>query len=195
MSGRSAEIHGTRRAYAGRYAIDVVEFSFDAPDRARRISHATREVFQRGDSAAALILDVQRNIVVLTEQYRVATHNEGPGYLLELCAGSVEAGEDAATCMRRELMEETGYRVQSLKPIACVYPSPGASSERLSLFLAEVTPADLRNPDASGVAAEDEAIRRVEFPLAEFFAKLERGEFQDGKIVAAGWWLKAHRGV
>lgn len=190
---RSATIENRTTAYKGKYRIEKVVFSFDAPDGSRRIEHAEREVFNRGESAAALIHDIERDVIVLTEQYRVATEDKGPGYMLELCAGSIDEGEDAETCMRRELMEETGYRAGDLTHIAAYYASPGASSERICLFYAPVRAGDLVDPGASGLEQENEAIRRVELPVAEFLDRIARADFADGKILIAGLWFAANR--
>ena len=188
---RTVTVHSTRNAYQGRYAIETADFSFDRVAGPGRIEHATREVFERGDSAAALLHDLARDVIVLTEQFRYPTYKKGPGYLLEVAAGSIEEGEDPADCIKRELMEETGYRASSLTRIGAYYVSPGASSERMFLYYAPVQPEDLVDPSASGLAAEKEDVKRVEFDREDFLAKLDYGDFQDGKIMVAGLWLKS----
>ena len=50
------------------------------------------------DSAAALIHDIERDVIVLTEQFRMATYEKGPGYLIEAMAGSLEEGEGWRWC-------------------------------------------------------------------------------------------------
>ncbi|MBI1360599.1 MAG: NUDIX domain-containing protein [Alphaproteobacteria bacterium] len=187
---QNVTIHSSRTAYKGRYAIDEVDFSFDRVSRPGRIEHARREIFQRGDSAAALLHDVERDVVIVTEQFRLPTYAHGPGYLLEAAAGSIDEGEDPADCVRRELLEETGYKAGKLTRICAYYSSPGASSEKVFLYYAPVRPADLVDPAASGVEADNEDIRRVEFPREEFLDKLSYGDFEDGKIIVAGLWLK-----
>lgn len=186
---RHVEIHARMTAYRGRYRIERVKFSFDRVSRPGRIENAEREVFDRGDSVAALIHDIDRDVIVLTEQFRVATFEKGPGYLVEAAAGSVDEGETPEQCMRRELMEETGYRAGELRPIATYYSSPGASSERIFLYYAPVRQADLVAPSASGLEEENEDIRRVEMPREAFLRSLEAGEFREAKILVAGWWL------
>ncbi len=181
-------------AYRGRYGIHRVKFSFDRVSRPGRIENAEREVFERGDSAAALIHDLDRDVIVLTEQFRVATYDKGPGYLLEAAAGSVEEGEAPEACMRRELMEETGYRAGELRPIAAVYSSPGASSERIFLYYAPVRGADLVAPEASGLEEENEDILRVEIPRETFLTALSEGAYSDAKVALMGWWLAGQPG-
>ncbi len=188
---RQVGIRSRRVAYKGRYSIEEVVFDFDRPTGKGRIADAKREIFERGDSAAALIYDIERDVVVLTEQFRIATFEKGPGYLIEAIAGSLDAGEDAETCLRREMMEEVGYKAGKLTLVAKAYVSPGASSERIFLYYAPVTTGDLVDPEASGVAADKEDIRRVEYTRDDFLIRLEKGRFQDGKIITLGYWLKS----
>lgn len=188
---RQVGIKSRRTAYKGRYRIEEVVFDFDRAAGSGRITDSKREIFERGDSAAALVHDIERDVIIATEQFRVATHENGPGYLIEAMAGSVEDGEDPKACLRREMMEEIGYRAGKLTLIGRYYVSPGASSERVSLFYAPVKTADLVDPEASGVTAEKEDIRRVEFSREGFLAKIDAGKFEDGKLMTAGLWLKS----
>lgn len=191
---RTVTVHSTRTAYKGRYEIETADFSFDKVSGEGRIEHAQREVFKRGDSAAALIHDIERDVIIVIEQFRYAAYAAGPGYMLEAMAGSIDKDEDPADCIKREMMEETGYKAGQLTRIARYYVSPGAASERLYLYYAPVTPADLANPKASGLAEEGEDIRRVEISREDFLMKLDAGDFDDGKLVAAGLWLKSRPG-
>lgn len=188
---RNIDIRSRRQAYKGRYRIDEVVFDFDRATGTGRITDARREIFERGDSAAALIHDVERDVIVLTEQFRIATHEKGPGYLIEAMAGSVDEGETPEACIRREMMEEVGYKAGRLTLIAKAYVSPGASSERLFLYYAPVRTADLIDPEASGIDADNEDVRRVEYTREDFLSRLEKGKVDDGKLVALGYWLKA----
>jgi ADP-ribose pyrophosphatase len=188
---RKVDVRSKRTAYKGRYRIDEVVFDFDRAAGKGRITDAKREIFERGDSAAALIHDVERDVIVLTEQFRIATFEKGPGYVVEAMAGSVDEGETPEACIRREMMEEVGYRAGELTLISKAYQSPGASSERIFLYYAPVKTADLVDPDASGLAAEKEDIRRIELSREDFLKRLDRGRFDDGKIVMLGFWLKS----
>jgi ADP-ribose pyrophosphatase len=109
-------------------------------------------------------------------------------------AGSVEEGEDPQDCIRREMMEEVGYKAGKLQLIANGYVSPGSSSERIFLYYAPVKTADLIDPDASGLAAEKEDVKRIEFSRADFLAKVDKAGFADAKVMALGFWLKAQPG-
>lgn len=188
---RKVDIKSRRTVYKGRYKVDEVVFDFDRTAAKGRLTEVRREVFERGDSAAALIHDIERDVIVLAEQFRVATHMKGPGYLIEAMAGSVEEGEAPEACIRREMMEEVGYRAGELTLIASGYVSPGSSSERIFLYYAPVKTADLVDPKASGLAAEKEDVKRVEFTREDFLARIDKAAFHDAKVMALGFWLKA----
>lgn len=56
--------------------------------------------------------------------------------LLELPAGTLEAGELPINCAGRELLEETGYLAKKMQPLASFYTSPGILTEKMHAFLA-----------------------------------------------------------
>lgn len=188
---RKVDIKSKKTVFKGRYKVDEYAFDYDRVATKGRLEDVTRLVFERGDSAAALIHDIERDVIVLAEQFRIATHGKGPGYIIEAMAGSVEEGEDPEDCIRREMMEEVGYRAGDLTLIANGYVSPGSSSERIFLYYAPVKTADLVDPKASGLAAEKEDIKRVEYSREDFLAKIDKAAFADAKVMALGFWLKA----
>lgn len=69
-------------------------------------------------------------LVILNRQYKHGIGCE----VIELPAGSLEAGESAIECARRELMEETGYSCSSLEPIASFALDPTSSEGWMHLF-------------------------------------------------------------
>jgi ADP-ribose pyrophosphatase len=188
---RKVDITSKKTVFKGRYKIDEYTFDFDRAAGKGRLTDVKRLVFERGDSAAALIHDVERDVIVLTEQFRIATHDKGPGYILEAIAGSVEEEEEPEDCIRREMMEEVGYRAGHLTLVSQGYVSPGSSSERVFLYYAPVVTADLVDPKASGLARENEDVRRVEFSREDFLARIDVAFFDDAKAMALGFWLKA----
>src|ERR1700737_642062 len=53
----------------------------------------SREVLERGNAAAVLLYDPERDAVVLVEQFRLAAHLAGfPPWQIEIVAGIVEPG-------------------------------------------------------------------------------------------------------
>jgi nudix-type nucleoside diphosphatase (YffH/AdpP family) len=152
----------------------------------------TRLVLERGDSVAAVIHDPQADTVILTEQFRYPTYHKGPGWILELPAGMVEAGEDPAVTMQRELVEEVGYTVNSLKHINTFYLSPGGTSERILLYYANALPTQ-QTTAGGGLDDEGEDIRRIIMPVDEALAKIASGEIIDAKTIIGLQWLQLNR--
>src|SRR5260370_36448091 len=109
----------------------------------------------RGDSVAALILNTDTNKVVLTNQFKYPTYENGDGWIIEIVAGMVDRDENYDDAVRREVLEETGYQVDALTPISTFYVSPGGSSERIILYFVEVRNSD-QIGSGGGVASEAE---------------------------------------
>ncbi len=143
----------------------------------------------RGDSVAAVLHDTTDDTIVLTEQYRYPTHGKGPGWMLELPAGVLDADEKPEQSVRREIVEEVGYEVSSMEPICTFYVSPGGTSERILLFYARVTPS-ARISAGGGVASEGEDIRTVHIPVAEALARVRDGDIVDAKTIIGLQWLE-----
>lgn len=95
--------------------------------------------------------------------------------LLELPAGTLEAGEDPAHCAARELIEETGYRAESIIPLGSFYTTPGMTDEVMHAFAAT----GLRHVGQR--LEEDEQIRVEVFDVSAALALVDHGELKDAK--------------
>lgn len=186
---RTVKVTKRRRVYDGYFKIDEAEVRFERFD-GTLAGPARRLIFERGDSVAAVVLVRDAKRILLTEQFRFPTWRKGPGWVTELVAGMIDGKEKPATAMRRELEEETGYRVTELRHLATFYVSPGGSSERIWLYAADVK-ADARVSKGGGLASEHEDIRVVTWSLAEARRALARGKVQDAKTLIGLQWLLA----
>ena len=131
-----------------------------------------REVV-RHPGACGVVAITAGGEVVLVRQLREAVRES----LLEIPAGIFDVeGESAAVCAARELMEETGYRAENVKPLTAIYPSPGFTDERIELFSAEAV------PDSRG---QEEEVETVLMPFAEAVRAIREGRIADAKTVAA----------
>jgi ADP-ribose pyrophosphatase len=72
------------------------------------------------------------NEAVLVWQYRHGTD----ALSLEMPGGVVDAGEAPIDGARRELLEETGYAVDSIEPLSTVHPNPALQGNSHYSFLA-----------------------------------------------------------
>lgn len=192
-SERMVLVSRKRRVFDGFFKIDEYTVSYSRLNGDGILKDIVRLVFERGDSAAVLLHDIERDCLILTEQFRIATYEKGPGWLLETIAGTIkeEEGETPELCIRREVLEETGYSIDLLERIGQFYVSPGGTSERIFLYYAQVRPTNLIEEGASGETAKGEDVRRMAVPREEFLSKVKLGEYQDAKILIAGLWLAA----
>jgi 8-oxo-dGTP pyrophosphatase MutT (NUDIX family) len=128
---------------------------------------------------AAVVPVTERGRVVLVQQYRQPVG----GATLELPGGGVELEEDPREAARKELLEETGYRAESLEHLTSVHTSPGRSTEVCHLFLCRAVP-DERGPRPEPT----EFLRAVEMPLEEALAKARGGEITASTTVLGLLW-------
>ena len=188
VPARRVEIQDKRTVFDDFFRIDEATLRYERFDG--RMSPTLRRLsFERGDSAAALLLNVDTQRVLLVDQFKYPTYEKGPGWLPEVVAGVIEPGEGPADAIRREILEEAGYRADDVVHIATFYVSPGGSSERIVLFYAEVTSAD-RVAVGGGVAAEGEDIALLDWSLDELWAALDAGRILDAKTLIAAQWLR-----
>lgn len=153
----------------------------------------TRVIFRQKVAVAVLLLDPRADTVVLVRQLRspILDRQRDRGlpdesaWLLEVPAGLREDGESLQEVARREILEETGYRLEDeLEEVAVFYPSPGVSSEEVHL-LKGVVSSRQRVEDGGGVADEHEDLEVVILPVERALELLRRGEILDGKTILA----------
>jgi ADP-ribose pyrophosphatase len=151
----------------------------------------SRELFERGDAVGVLPWDPVRDELVMIEQFRVgAIRGEENPWMLELVAGVVEPGESDESVARRESLEEAGIEVLVLEPIARFFPSAGACSEQLRLFVGQVDSSSAGG--LHGNAEESEDIRVHVLPRAQVLEMLACGEINNGHTLIALQWLQLH---
>ncbi|MEC4853349.1 MAG: NUDIX hydrolase, partial [Jaaginema sp. PMC 1079.18] len=115
--------------------------------------------------------------LVLVYQYRFAV----AGRLLEFPAGTIEAGENPAETIAREIQEETGYKAAKWRDLGRFPLAPGYSDEYIYAFLAQ----DLTKLDQSLALDEDEDIEVVLLSPEELEAKIQQGNAVDAKSIAS----------
>ena len=96
----------------------------------------------RHPGGAAVVAVNERDEVCLLRQYR---HAAG-GWLWELPAGKIDAGEPPAETARRELAEEAGVVADDWTSLGVMVSSPGVFTEKVFLYLARgltSTPTDV----------------------------------------------------
>jgi ADP-ribose pyrophosphatase len=194
-SGRRVEIRSQKRLFDDFFKVDELIVRHERYDGSMS-GVERRLVFERGDAVAVLLFDADARSVVLVEQFRpptlIAQRRDDPastdGWIIELVAGMIDAGETAEQAAIREVLEETGYRIASPRPIGKYFSSPGGSDERFFLFLARVGEAQ-REGNGGGIAGEED-IKVFQLGVAALFDRLARGAIDDPKLAIAAYWLK-----
>jgi ADP-ribose pyrophosphatase len=131
-----------------------------------------REIAEHHGAVAMVPLDDAGN-VTLVKQWRAATGR----VMLEIPAGTLDAGEAPEKGAPRELREETGLQAARWDLLSRFFPSPGILTEEITLFLAR---------ELSQGAQElmgDEDIELVKIPLEDAISRIHTGEIADAKTV------------
>ncbi len=147
-----------------------------------------REVFERGQVAAVLPVDPERDQLVLIEQFRIGPYAVGwDPWLLEGVAGIIEQGESAEDVAIRETREEAGCEVMELVPIMRYLSSPGACTETVALFCGRIDAGGAGG--VHGLDEEHEDIKVVVYGVDEALDMLKAGKIVNGKTIIALQWL------
>jgi ADP-ribose pyrophosphatase len=133
----------------------------------------TWEVVRTLDASCVLPITPEAD-VLLVRQFRAGARRP----ILEIPAGLLDVrSEGPIECAARELLEETGYRHTSIELMARMFPSPGASTERIHLHVATTSSRPERAPE--------DGIELVRRPFAEMVAEARSGRIEDAKTALA----------
>lgn len=186
---RKVEINSQRYLLKDVFRVEEVFLRFEKFDGT--MSDTIRRLnFDRGDSVAVLVYNLNTQKLLLIEQFRYPTYHKGPGWIIETIAGIVDEGESPEETARREAHEETGLTVETVEFIASFYPSPGGSSERISLYYVEISGENAKYDAVGGLASENENIRTFEISLDEAMKQVRTGEICDVKTIMGIYWLE-----
>lgn len=162
------------------YTLRKATFDFRRADG--RWQTQVRESYDIGHGAAVLPIDRTRGRVILIRQFRWPVFEAGYRQLMiEAPAGKLD-GDDPQTCVRREALEEAGVALGALTLLFHCFSTPGAVTERLSLFIGDY---DSEAPRAAGGGLEQEGedIGVLEISLDEAMAMVTDGRIVDAKTI------------
>lgn len=185
-------VHARKHAHLNFFGMEEMDLQF------RRNDGSLSPVMNRcaalvGRAAVVLPYDPVRDEVLLVEQFRAATFiaGEQSPWMWEPVAGLVDPGETAEQAAHREAMEEAGVALDTLEPVAQVYPSSGASGEFIHIF---VGIGDLSCREAGGgLASEGEDIRCKVISFEDLMVEVDAQRFLDMPLMTAALWLARHR--
>jgi ADP-ribose pyrophosphatase len=168
------KVYGSERIYDGR----VVDLRVDEIDRVRGGRRKVEVVEHVG--GVCVIARPSPQEIVLVKQYRHAVDTD----LWEVPAGMIERGEPPLETARRELIEETGYRADSLRFLWSIYTTPGFCTERIHFFVAEGLSAGAAQPE------DDEEFELRTWSIADAWALVEADRLRDAKTQVALAWAR-----
>ena len=162
-------VYGSRTIYSSPWVeLDLVDV--EPPGHPRYEHHLVKWA-----PVAATVLPNDHDEILLMWRHRFATDT----WNWEIPSGIVEPGEDVAQAAAREVLEETGYRVDAarLAPLAYNQPVGGMSNAEHHVFLA-------RDPVKVAEPTDTQEADRIEWlPLAGVQAMIDRREIVAGVAV------------
>lgn len=135
------------------------------------IEYKREIVVHKGSAVIVPVFD--DGTVAIVRQYR---HAAGK-FLLEIPAGSLEAGEDPLEGAARELEEEIGVVAAKIEKLAEFYVSPGFLSEKMNVYLATGL------SETSQDLEPDEIVTVERFSLEQLNKMIASGEIEDAKTI------------
>ena len=81
--------------------------------------------------ASAIVPFVSDKEIIMVRQYRYALKRE----VLEIPAGKIDNGESPEECIKRELIEETGFEAKSIEWLYSYAPAIGYSNEFIHIYV------------------------------------------------------------
>lgn len=113
--------------------------------------------------------------ILLLRQFRYAAD----GYIYEIPAGRLDAGEEPKDCAARELKEETGCTADRIEPLFTMFTTPGFTDETIHVFMATGL------THGQSAREPDEFAEVVIMRLAEALELIQQGAIPDGKTALA----------
>ncbi len=172
------------------YSLQKITFEYHKEDGTWE--KQVREVYDRGNGAAILLYNREKGTVVLTKQFRMPTYMNGnpSGMMIEVCAGVLD-GDRPEDCIKKEVEEETGYRVREVKKVFESYMSPGSVSEILHFFIGQYDD-QMKVGEGGGAAHETENIEILEYAFEEALEMIQNGTIKDAKTIMLLQYAKVH---
>ena len=145
-----------------------------------------------GNATTVLLYNSQQKTVILTKQFRLPSFINGnkTGILIETCAGKID-NESPEDGIKREIEEETGYRIPVVQKVFEAYSSPGTVTEIIYFFIAGYN-ASMKVSDGGGLKEEKEEIEVMEIPFEEAMQMIDTGEIKDAKTIMLLLYAKVH---
>lgn len=143
--------------------------------------HSVNLEIVKHPGAVLLIPVLTKNKIIFLKQFRPVVQS----YIYELPAGTLEGHESLIRCARREIAEETGYSARKFTRLGSIFPVPGYSTEKITIFKAE----GLRK--GKRLCQDDEIIHAFVVTREKVRQLFKSGKIVDAKTICAlamcGW--------
>lgn len=94
--------------------------------------HITELDIIKHPGAVLIIPFLSFDKVIMLRQFRPAINK----YIYELPAGTLKEKESLVSCAKREVIEETGFLAKKFIKLGSIYPVPGYSTEKITIYKA-----------------------------------------------------------
>ncbi|TPW29729.1 NUDIX hydrolase [Martelella alba] len=182
----------TKQIYSGWTTLNAYRFSYAKANG--EAYEVTWEVCMRPEAAAVLVFDRDLGKFVFVRQFRMPAYlsMDGDGFMLEVAAGLIDDGEVPLKAAQREVLEETGFRVEALHHVLTTLTAPGLMTEHIHCY-ATIVDAGMRVAEGGGLDEENEDLEIVTIGFDEAIAMVVSGEIVDAKTVILLQWAAMNR--
>ena len=173
------------------YQLNKVTFNYLRTDGEWQTQ--VRESYDRGNGAAVFMFNKETKNIILIQQFRLPSYMNGntSGLLIETCAGLLDK-DDPETCIKKEIFEETGYKIETVKKVFEAFMTPGAVTEQIHYFIAEYTDS-MKSNQGGGLESEQEDIEVLEMPFTEAVSLFNNGKIKDAKTIILLQYALIHK--
>ena len=173
--------------YSGFFKLKKLEFVHEKHDGSWT-NKVDREIFSGAHVSTLIPYDPARKEIVLIQQFRAGVISRyDDDYLYEIVAGIIDENESPEETAIRECFEETGCKVNKIKPIQSYFPAPGSSESYYHLFLGEVN--SFEGERITGLKSENENILVKSFKVEHVRNMLKNKEIKNGLTLIALQWF------
>ncbi|MCW8109346.1 ADP-ribose diphosphatase [Alteromonas ponticola] len=191
FTSKDIEIIDKKRVYDGFFKM--VRYDFKHKLFAGGWSDVVRrEIFERGHAVAVLPYDPDHDEFVLIEQVRIgAQATADTPWLMEVIAGIIDEGETEENVCHREAQEEAGIRLTKLTKALSYLVSPGGTTERVHIFVAQCDASLAKGIHGLDDESEDIRVHRISSTRAREW--LESGIIDNAAAIIALQWFFMNR--
>ena len=154
-------------------SLNTHSFSVHLDEVLLKNGRAGKRIRIEHPEAAAIIPFISDREIIMVRQFRYALGR----HTLEIPAGKVDPGEGVNACVRRELLEETGYEAEEIRRIYTFAPAIGYSNELIHIYSGHA----LRKVRTEIDEREISSVERV--GLEELRGWIREGRIQDAKTL------------